>query len=315
MPENKKKEETSLRVVKPKTKKFGLSVPIVRYPHDDFLAKPQAEKADLPAENLDIQNNQNVISKEEVSQVLDIQSKESLISKDLNIGYQRDKTVENLDIGISKNTSVISKEDEIPDIQISKNKNLDIQKSNEPGKWQKYDEKRSNSGVLVRPNPELVRKFKKFCVDNNWTLTYATELAWNKFMETLDIQKNEGLDIGISLDDRRLRTLYKTKPRIIHLYSAYAENPRWSANDDAKASALNEVDIRIIELGILQTLGNRKQKGKINSFGYFLPEIENFLEIEMPEEGIEAMLQINRKSFQRLTGRTVDLSFLNEPAE
>lgn len=43
MPENKKKEELPVREVKPKTKRFGLTVPIVRYPHDDFLPQKSDE--------------------------------------------------------------------------------------------------------------------------------------------------------------------------------------------------------------------------------------------------------------------------------
>ena len=180
--------------------------------------------------------------------------------------------------------------------------------------WKAWEKTRSTIRVNLHIDKELDKKVRRYCLESDPRVELR-EFYERAAVLLLDTQSGKELGAFAPLDDRRLRTLYKTKPSIIHLYSAYAENSRWSANDDAKASALNDVDLRIVELGILQTLGNRKTKGKINSFGYFLPEIENFLEIEMPEEGIEAMLTINRKSFQRLTGKTIDLSFLNEPAE
>lgn len=218
-------------------------------------------------------------------------------------------------INIPENELKVSAKSGISGINIPAKELTATRKIEQTGKRGRPATGRTNKDVHIRVNPEFWKEMQIFAKEIDMDVSQLVQHALRLYRENYKSPQNELAGINIPHDDRRLRTLYKTKPRIIHLYSAYAENSRWTVNDDAKASALNDVDLRIIELGILQTLGNRKQKGKINSFGYFLPEIENFLEIEMPEEGIEAMLQINRKSFLRLTGKTVDLSFLNEPAE
>jgi hypothetical protein len=80
-------------------------------------------------------------------------------------------------------------------------------------------------------------------------------------------------------NDRRLNSLWKTQPRIINLYLAYNpvfnEKTKWNVRDDDAGLPFNNVDIRIVEMGIIQTQANKGFTGKINSFSYYVPEIVN----------------------------------------
>jgi hypothetical protein len=108
----------------------------------------------------------------------------------------------------------------------------------------------------------------------------------------------------------------KTKAPIINLYLAYNSilNPKtkWTIKDDDAGSRLNDVDLRIIELGILQTQAQKNFKGKVHSFTYYTHEIENFLALEIAGETLDVMLKLNRTTWERATGKKLDLSFLDK---
>lgn len=74
----------------------------------------------------------------------------------------------------------------------------------------------------------------------------------------------------------------------------------------------NNVDIKLVELGILQTQSNKNFTGKINTFSYYTNEINNYIELNLPEQATETMLQINRQRWRQATGKTLDLSFLEK---
>ena len=81
--------------------------------------------------------------------------------------------------------------------------------------------------------------------------------------------------------------------------------------DDEAGIRFNDIDIRIVELGIIQTHFNRGfRPGKINSFQYYINQIEEMMKLEFSEETLEAMLKINRKRWEQTTGKKLDLSFL-----
>lgn len=82
--------------------------------------------------------------------------------------------------------------------------------------------------------------------------------------------------------------------------------------DDAAGKRFNDVDIRLVELGIIQTQSNKGFEGKINTFGYYANEIQNFVELKMPSEALNTMLNINRQRWRQATGREIDLSFLTK---
>jgi hypothetical protein len=240
---------------------------------------------------------------------LDSQENELRISKDNKTGYPNSKS---LDILIAAKPVRIAKERQLPAIKISKDQTLDIQKKLKTGKWEKYDKTRNRKGIFLRTDEEITKQFKMFCINNDLEFSQATELAWMRFMESLDIQTPPSLDILIAHDDRRMMISWKTKGHIINLYLRYNSilntKTKWTVRDDEKSFHLNEFDSRVIELGIIQTQFQKGFKGKINSFSYYLNEIDNFNELGMNGEVLDTMLKINRQRWQQATGKVFDHS-------
>lgn len=96
--------------------------------------------------------------------------------------------------------------------------------------------------------------------------------------------------------------LFKTEPSIINLYLQYNAENRWKPSDDYEGVRYNGKDIRLVEIGIIQTQFNARFK-KINSFKYYTTEIDIALETPLSEETIEVMLKQGRRRWQEATGR------------
>lgn len=193
----------------------------------------------------------------------------------------------------------------------------------------KYDRKRKGKGIFLRTGEEITKKFKQFCIENDWDFSHGTEIAWNKIMTDLDSQSKEGLDSLIALDDRRMKMLYKSKSLIINLYLTYNTifnefaggkskwKPRWTPRDDEAGQKFNDADISLIELGIIQTQINKGiGQGRIQTFKYYTDEIENFLQAEISPETARTILEVNRKMWKnQMNGKEIDLKFLDQKIE
>lgn len=229
-----------------------------------------------------------------------------------------------MDILLSKEDHGLSKRKGVLDSMIAGQEILDSQKKEKKQDWKKYDKARRSKGVFLRTNEEITKKFKQFCIANDWDFSQGTELAWNKLMNDLDSQPAESLDSLISQDDRRLKMIFKTKGFIINLYLRYNSifnelsggngkkwNARWSPRDDETAQRYNDLPTAVIELGILQT---QIQKGfrtsRIQSFKYYTDEIEKVLASGVSDEMLDTILNYHRQIWKNQTGREVDLSFL-----
>lgn len=238
--------------------------------------------------------------------------------------FTGDPNLKILDSKISKQTSRLSKNETNLDSKISENKNLDIQNTEKKHNWQKYEKTRKSKGVFLRTNDEITKKFKQFCIGQDWEFSEGTEIAWSRLMDDLAIQNIDSLDSLIAQDDRRLKMLYKTKPLIINLYLRYTAafneisqgsgknwNAKWLPRDDNAAYKYNDLEPSIVELGILQT---QIQKGfgssRIQTFKYYIDEIEKVLNSGVTDEMLETILNYHRQIWKNQTGKDVDLSFL-----
>jgi hypothetical protein len=199
------------------------------------------------------------------------------------------------------------------DDKATKNKILDDQKS----VWAKYEENRSTDRIGLRPNKEILRQFKVFCAEKDLTLTEFFEIAGLKFID-LDDQMKNNLDDWTTINNKQLKTMWKTKPLIINLYYAYnkffTSKVKWSAKDDKHGQNFNDFDLRIIELGIIQTQANLVSEGNtnttINGFLYYTNEIKKFLMYEDNPEMLDAILKINRENWQKIFNKQIDLDFM-----
>jgi hypothetical protein len=145
-----------------------------------------------------------------------------------------------------------------------------------------------------RLNPSIDEQFRLFRAKHHLELQEFYELAGVHYIEHVDAHKTESVDALASHDDRDMMIMFKTSPVIINLYLQYNPENRWKPSDDYEGKRYNERDIRLIEVGILQTQFNARFK-KINSFRYYVTEIDIALETPLADETIEAMLKHSRR--------------------
>jgi hypothetical protein len=148
-----------------------------------------------------------------------------------------------------------------------------------------------------RLSTETVNRIRHFCVDHDLEQQEFAELAAIHFMDIVDSQRAEKPDSKIASDERELMILFKTSPSIINLYLQYNPENRWKPADDYEGVRYNDKDVRLVEIGIIQTQFNARFK-KINSFKYYTTEIDIALETPLTNETIEIMLKQGRRRWQ-----------------
>jgi hypothetical protein len=200
------------------------------------------------------------------------------------------------------------------DVKTPKNKNLDAQNSKN---WVKYESHRTTDRVNLRPSVEILQKAKIYAAENRLNLTELFELAVMNLID-LDAQNKNNLDAKTPLDDRRRRLLFKTDIRIINLWLEYNrildEKSKWKPKDDVIGMTYNDVDLRIVELGIIQTHNNYFQienpLDPPRSFKYYTSEIEK-VRTFTPPDILDNLLERHRKWWQERTGKVIDYKFLD----
>lgn len=90
--------------------------------------------------------------------------------------------------------------------------------------WRKYDKARSTVRVNLHIDKEIDKKVRKYCfidADPKVELREFYERAASHLLNFLDTQNIGSLSAETPLDDKRLKMMFKTKPRIINLYLRY----------------------------------------------------------------------------------------------
>jgi hypothetical protein len=280
------------------------------------------------AQNLDVWTPKKENSGRPKKTNLDAQAGDTWTSKETEPGRPNEKF---LDVRAPKEEIRTPKKADNLGVQQSKEKSSGAQKGEKPIDWRKYEKTRATARISLRPNAEILRKFKVFCVEQNLTMSDFFELAGLKYIETLDAQNAENLGVRTPIDDRRLKMLYKTRPFIINLYLAYNAvfnelaggsgskskwSGRWTPRDDEAARRYNDVNPAIVELGIIQTQTNKGiGQGRIQTFKYYVEEIDKVLASGVSDEMLDTILKYHRQIWNNLTKREVDLSFLEEKPE
>jgi hypothetical protein len=168
------------------------------------------------------------------------------------------------------------------DSVIATTSEVDSHQSHQPRKkdWRRGDRHRdTRKQVIFRLSPAKIIAVKQWCLDHD-------DVSMQDFLElAVDSMLSRTVDSTLSHDD--VMKLYKTLPTIINLYRAYTGN-KWNPNDDGAGHAFNDVDIRLIELGMCQTILNAQGR-RIHSFKYFVPEIQLAMSAGLGEETLQIM--------------------------
>jgi hypothetical protein len=150
-----------------------------------------------------------------------------------------------------------------------------------------------------------VNRIKHFCVDHSLEQQEFAELAAIHFMDVVDSHQADLSASELAYDDRDMMIMYKTSSTIINLYLKYNPENRWKPADDYEGVRYNNKDIRLIEVGIIQTQFNARFK-KVNSFKYYTTEIDIALETPLTPETIDIMLKHGRRRWSEVTGKPLE---------
>lgn len=313
-----------------KTEKQGLIIP-KRQPgkvtQTDYLKNlrpfpsQQHPVNDILGLNLDDQNIGNLVV--QIPSISDDQEKSNGTTEINLIGQPNNKTLgdqktnfgrpskKSLDDKTTKDNVWATKKDIDLVAQTTKKQTLVDQKSKKPIGWKKYEHARSTARIGLRPNAEILKKIKHFCVEQGMDVSEFFEIAALNYIDLVDQNKLSLVDKS-PIDERRMMIMFKTESSIINLYlrynSVFNPNTKWKPRDDEAAQPLNGVSPIIVELGIIQAQINKYQSdplGTINSFKYYKQEIENFTRLGLDDKTLESILEINRKNWTNITRKSL----------
>lgn len=160
-----------------------------------------------------------------------------------------------------------------------------------------------------RIDPLIKKKIDVFCAESGMNQREFAEQSAVHFIEVWTAKLLKNVDGKTAHDDLYKMIKGRTSPSIVNLYRAYNPENKWKFKDDESGQQYNRVDLRIIELGIIETQFNSKFK-KINSFSYYENEIKNFESQALGDDMLNFLIQHYRGKWRSATGRVIDLSFL-----
>lgn len=189
-----------------------------------------------------------------------------------------------------------------PAIQVAKSRRVDSHRKKRVDS-RKGDRHRGDKVPFNNRISEVTyQRIKHFLVDHDLEQQEFAELSAIHFIDVVESHHNEKSDSTLSLDERDQMILFKTQPLIINLYLQYNPENRWKPADDYEGQRYNDKDIRLVEIGIIQTQFNARFK-KINSFKYYTVEIDAALEVPLSDETIDIMLKQGRRRWKEATSQ------------
>ena len=149
---------------------------------------------------------------------------------------------------------------------------------------------KSKTLVGVRIKNETLEKIKEFCASRKLTSQEFFELAADQLLAKVVNHQSELVVNMLTHDDLMI---YKTLDDIIMLYKKLT-NRKWTTADDRAGAKFNTVDRRLIEIGMIHTFIQAKGK-RINSFAYFIPEIQTMIDLHMNNSQLDVYLRARRE--------------------
>ncbi len=178
---------------------------------------------------------------------------------------------------------------------------------------------RTKADVHVRLDKDVWQQTRMFAAENDLEFSQMVELALTRFIVKSGDIGEELAGINIPPEDRRLKIFYKTDISIINLFREYNKifnaQTDWKPKDDAVGVKYNSVDLRLIEIGIIQTQSNileNESDTKVERFKYYTREIDKFIATGYSDQLLDAILTTNRKRWKEITNKEIDLSFLEK---
>jgi hypothetical protein len=153
--------------------------------------------------------------------------------------------------------------------------------------------------VSLRYTEAIYNRIKVFCAKNELEIQDLHELAVVEYIDKVDAHQMDGWTptSGKKWASHDDLMIFKTHDDIIMLYKQFTGR-KWSAADDRAAVPFNDVDRRLIELGMIITKIQSRGK-RIHSFAYFIPEIRTVTDLHKDNRELDAYLKVYRNRYQK----------------
>jgi len=172
-------------------------------------------------------------------------------------------------------------------------------------------DKRQKKRMTVRYSSVLEQEIREFCARHGLEINDFHALAAARFIEAVENRTSDGdteRTSGSTTErmparkkDRTphddLKIIFKSEDNIIMLFHQITGR-KWSAEDDREGARFNKVDPRIIEIGMLTTR-LQSRRPQINSFKYFIPEIEFLISADVSEQNLNVNVRRLREKFAK----------------
>lgn len=170
----------------------------------------------------------------------------------------------------------------------------------------RYSRRTNRIAMTVRYSPDIYNEIKSFCELRGIDIQDFCELAASHYMNALASHDKQVLasqikDKSASQQVKKSPNwqahddlmIYKSHDDIIMLFK-HLTGRKWGAGDDRMGAKFNSVDRRLIEIGMIHTFLQARGK-KINSFAYFVPEIQTMIEANFDKSNLDVYVRSRRK--------------------
>jgi hypothetical protein len=150
----------------------------------------------------------------------------------------------------------------------------------------------------IRYSLAIDKQIQDFCAKHKLHLQDFHELAVAHYMASVDGHKTANT---VNVDGHNFTKwpshddlmIFKTHDDIIMRYERLTGR-KWKPSDDRAATPFNNIDHQLIEIGMIHTYIQAKGK-RINSFAYFIPEIQTMIDANFDRSNLGVYLKARRK--------------------
>jgi hypothetical protein len=157
--------------------------------------------------------------------------------------------------------------------------------------------------VTTRYAPIIHQRIKDFCSVHKLQIQDFYELAASYYMDAVEshLVESKQATMVACLQAHDDLMIFKTHDDIIMLFKNLTGR-KWTASDDRAAVPFNNVDRRLIEIGMINTVIQARGR-RINSFAYFIPEIQTMIDLHVDNQNLDAYLRRRRELLAKYRGQ------------
>jgi hypothetical protein len=168
--------------------------------------------------------------------------------------------------------------------------------------------------MTVRYAPEIYRDIKDFCEKNGVDVQNFCEMAACHYLDSIARQKSiemasQNAQQVASRQAKKVASwqahddlmIFKVHDDIIMLFKQMTGR-KWTASDDRVAAPFNNIDRRLVEIGMINTVIQARGR-RINSFAYFVPEIQTMIDLHVDNQNLDAYLRRRRELLAKYKGQ------------